>query len=1221
MLEAADGAEALAVVEAEHPDLVITDVLMPVMDGYEFVRQLRLDKATRRIPVVFYTAHYGEREARAFALSSGVSFVLTKPVEPEEVLKIVGRALAGETETGLPQDTSPRATVFDREHLRLLTDKLSEKTGDLGSANARLRALINIGLELASERDAGRLLQNVCVAARDLFGATYVTLGILDRNDRTLQYVFTDGTDAASWIKIGDALPGILRTVVTERRTLRGDNAGGDPVTLELPSLHPQVHAFLTAPIASPVHVYGWIFLGGNEGRPFTEDDEALVMALAGQVGRIYENGYFYRIAQNEAERAQRYLDTAQIILLALDVNGRITQVNRYACSLLGWTAEELLGRDWIETCLPVRVRNLLRKTFHDLLGGDLSIVENPILTRSGEERLIEWRNTVLRDDSGETIGTFSSGTDITERNRAVEQLRLQSEALNAAANAMIITDRAGLIQWSNPAFSELTGYTAAEAMGKNPRDLVKSDQHDEAFYRTLWDAIQSGQVWRGEMINRRKDRSLYTEEQTITPVRDGQRAITHFIAVKQDTTERNRIAEEVRHRVQLSELAAAVGVSLTEADSLAAALQLCAEALVTHVGAAFARVWTLNHSEHVLELQASAGLYTHLNGSHGKVPLGQFKIGRIARDRKPHLTNTVIGDPEVSDQEWAREQGMVAFAGHPLIVGDRVVGVMALFARHALSDSIMSALASVADHIALGIERHRGDEALRTAEERMRFALENADVGIWDMDYKTGALRWSKTIEAHYGFSPGTFGGTFEGFIDRIHPDDRASVLEAVGKAMKTGSEFSVQNRSIWPDGTVRWLSGVGRVLLGDDGEPVRAVGISLDNTERRTLEQQYQQAQKMEAVGRLAGGVAHDFNNLLTVILGYCELLLTDLNPDDPRQADIVEIQKAGARASGLTRQLLAFSRKQIIEPTLLDINQIATDLRPMLGRLIGEDVKVVLGLRSDLAPVKADRGQVEQVVMNLAVNARDAMPKGGTLTIETANVDLDEHYAKMHRDVKPGRYVVLTVTDTGTGMTPEVQARLFEPFFTTKEPGKGTGLGMATVYGIVTRCGGTVGVYSEVGKGTSFKVYFPPADTTAMIEETPAQTVQLHSGTQTVLVVEDEDGLRELAKRLLQRQGYTVLLAADADEALRLFEQNPSIDVLLTDVVMPGASGPDLTKQLVEQHPELRVIYMSGYTEDAIVQHGVLKPGIAFLHKPFTSETLGRKIRDVLDGPPRQ
>jgi two-component system, cell cycle sensor histidine kinase and response regulator CckA len=1218
MVEASDGAEALAVVEAEHPDLVITDVLMPVMDGYEFVRQLRLDEATKQIPVVFYTAHYGEREARAFALSSGVSFVLTKPVEPEDVLKIVGRALAGETETGMPQDVSPLATAFDREHLRLLTDKLSEKAGDLSTADARLRALINIGLELASERDAKRLLQNVCIAARDLFGATYVTLGILDRSDRTLQHLVSDGTDAAGWIKIGDAAPGILRTVVAERRALRGDNARGGPDTLGLPSLHPKVDAFLAAPVASPAHVYGWICLVGNEGRTFTDADEALVMALSGQVGRIYENGYFYSVAKDERDRAQRYLDTAQVILLALDVDGRITQLNRYGCSVLGWTADELSGRDWIETCVPASMRDALRKQFQDLLGGDLSIVENPILTRSGEERLTEWRNTVLRDDAGRTVGTFSSGTDITERTRAQEQLRLQSAALNAAANAIVITDRAGSIQWSNPAFSNLTGYTAIEAVGKNPRDLVKSDQQDQNAYQNLWDTILSGQVWRGEMINRRKDRSLYTEEQTITPVRDEHREITHFIAVKQDTTERNRVAEELRQRAQLSELGAAVGVSLAEAESLPEALQRCTEALVTHLGAAFARVWTLDHTKNVLELQASAGLYTHLDGPHGKVPLGQFKIGRIARDRKPHLTNSVIDDPEVSDQAWAQQEAMVAFAGHPLIVSDRVVGVMALFARHALSDSIISALASVADHIALGIERHRSGEALRTAEERMRFALDSANVGIWDMDHSTGTLRWSETMETQNGLPPGTFGGTFEAFVDSIHPDDRSSVLETVGKALKLGGEFSIQYRAVWPDGAVRWLSGVGRVLLGDLGQPVRAVGISLDNTERRTLEAQYQQAQKMEAVGRLAGGVAHDFNNLLTVMLGYCELLLADLSPGDPRQGDIVEIQRAGTRAGGLTRQLLAFSRKQIIEPMLLDLNQIAADLQPMLGRLIGEDVKVVLGLRPELARVKADRGQVEQVIMNLAVNARDAMPKGGSLTIETANVDLDEHYAKTHRDVKPGRYVVLTVTDTGTGMTPEVQARLFEPFFTTKDPGKGTGLGMATVYGIVTRCGGTVGVYSEVGRGTSFHVYFPQADAAETIADAPPQALQPRTGTQTVLVVEDETGLRELASRLLQRQGYTVLLAASADEALVVFEQNPSIDVLLTDVVMPGASGPDLTRQLVEQRPALRVIYMSGYTEDAIVQHGVLKPGIAFLHKPFTSETLGRKIREMLDRP---
>ena len=512
--------------------------------------------------------------------------------------------------------------------------------------------------------------------------------------------------------------------------------------------------------------------------------------------------------------------------------------------------------------------------------------------------------------------------------------------------------------------------------------------------------------------------------------------------------------------------------------------------------------------------------------------------------------------------------------------------------------------------------ERNQAVDALRTAEERMRFALQSANVGIWDMDYTTGLHRWSETLEAHYGLQPGTFGGTFEAFVERIHPDDRESVMDTVQNASKSGADFSVQNRSIWPDGTVRWLSGAGRVHLGEHGEPVRAVGITLDVTERHTLEEQYQQAQKMEAVGRLAGGVAHDFNNLLTVILGNCELLLTDLGPNDARQADVVEIQKAGLSAAGLTRQLLAFSRKEIIEPTLLDLNEVVDGMRAMLRRLIGEDVNVGLTLGPGPALVKADRGQVEQIVLNLAVNARDAMPRGGTLTIETANVELDEDYAKKHVSLKPGPYVALTVTDTGTGMTPQVQARLFEPFFTTKEVGKGTGLGLASVHGIVERSGGSVDVDSEVGRGTSFKVYFPRAGTAETFVNAAPPVSRPRVGAQTVLLVEDAEELRQLTTRLLERQGYTVLVAANAMEALGLFERNTAIDVLLTDVVMPGDSGPELVSWLVQQRPLLKVIYMSGYTEEAIVDHGVVNPGIAFLHKPFTAEALGRKLREVLD-----
>jgi len=511
---------------------------------------------------------------------------------------------------------------------------------------------------------------------------------------------------------------------------------------------------------------------------------------------------------------------------------------------------------------------------------------------------------------------------------------------------------------------------------------------------------------------------------------------------------------------------------------------------------------------------------------------------------------------------------------------------------------------------------RHEAEKALRTAEERMRFALQSAHIGIWDMDYTTRVLQWSDVMEEQYGLPPGTFGGTFEAFVERIHPDDRTTVLHIAENALKTGTDFAFVNRTIRPDGTIRWLSCAGRTVMDEAGRPLRAVGISQDVTDRLTLEAQFQQAQKMEAIGRLAGGVAHDFNNLLTVILGFCELLLQNASPNSQARIDIGEIQNAGMRAAELTRQLLAFSRKQIIEPTVLDLNTVLTEMRPMLARLIREDVKVLLGARAGLAQIKADRSQLEQVIVNLAVNAQDAMPTGGTLTIEAANVEIDEHYASMHFAIEPGPYVVLTVTDSGTGMTPQVRDRLFEPFFTTKGPGKGTGLGLAMVHGVVTRCGGSVSVYTEVGRGTSFKVYFPRAAGADAVVEPPSPAPQSISGTEAVLVVEDADGLRELTKRLLETLGYHVVAAANAAEAIRLFEDHPSIEVLLTDVVMPGPSGPDLTKQLVERRPKLKVIYMSGYTDDAIVQHGVLKPGIAFLHKPFTSNALGRKIREILD-----
>jgi len=510
-------------------------------------------------------------------------------------------------------------------------------------------------------------------------------------------------------------------------------------------------------------------------------------------------------------------------------------------------------------------------------------------------------------------------------------------------------------------------------------------------------------------------------------------------------------------------------------------------------------------------------------------------------------------------------------------------------------------------------LARWRSEQALRRAEARTKFALDAAGVGIWDLNHTTGSLRWSETLEGHYGLPPGTFEGTFEAFIVRVHPEDRAALVETVNHASRSGAAFTTLYRAVWLDGTERWHSGAGR--FDTSKAPIRGVGIVLDITERRTLEGQFQQAQKMDAVGRLAGGVAHDFNNLLTVILGYSELVLDAGGPDDPNRADLLEIQTAGSRAQGLTRQLLAFSRKQIIQPARLDLNVVVGGMKAMLGRLLKGDVTMVIDLAPGLAAVNADHGQVEQILMNLVVNAGDAMPKGGRLTIATATADLDSHHSTSHFSVTPGPYVSLTVTDTGTGMSPETQAHLFEAFFTTKAAGTGTGLGLATIHTIVKQCGGIVSVASGLGHGTSVSVYFPRMDDVAAGASEPPAPVRQRSGTETVLVVDDSSGLRELTRRLLERQGYRVLVAADGEAAVRLFSSEKGIDVLLTDVVMPGGSGPELARHLTTLVPGLMVIYMSGYTDDAIVQHGVLTPGIAFLHKPFTSDSLGQKLREVL------
>jgi PAS domain S-box-containing protein len=509
-----------------------------------------------------------------------------------------------------------------------------------------------------------------------------------------------------------------------------------------------------------------------------------------------------------------------------------------------------------------------------------------------------------------------------------------------------------------------------------------------------------------------------------------------------------------------------------------------------------------------------------------------------------------------------------------------------------------------------------RAEAALHESEERFRQLADNISEVFWMSDpAKAQILYVSPAYETVWGRSCQSLYDSPQSWLQAIHPDDRDRVLRAAVTRQQSGT-YDEEYRVIRPDHTVRWIRDRAFPVRDAAGRVIRIAGVAQDITETRQLERQLCQAQKMEAIGQLAGGVAHDFNNLISIIAGYSELLAMELPPDDPRRDFVHEIARAGERAASLTRQLLAFSRQQVLEPRVLDLNAVVTEAEKMLRRLIGEDVQLTTSLGPNLNPVWADLGQLDQVILNLAVNARDAMPQGGQLLIETREVELDASYAQAYPEVRPGRYVVLMVADTGCGMTPEVQARIFEPFFTTKAEGKGTGLGLAVVHGIVKQSGGHVSVDSFPGVGTTFKIYLPALEGPAAGASTgvPAKPPQGHG--EVILLVEDEEPVRALTVLLLETLGYRVLEAANGQEALRLVrDSREAVELLLTDVVLPGLSGRELAEAVRRHYPALKVLFQSGYTGEVVARHGLLQADVALLQKPFTLDALAKKVREVL------
>ena len=815
LLQAADGVQALATARAEHPDLIIADILMPTMDGYELVRHIRADPVIAHTPVIFCTAHYHEREAEALARTCGVSIVITKPSEPVTVLSAVEAAL------GLaPRAASPPALEeFDREHLRLLTDKLSQKADDLRVTNERLSALIELGLQLGSELDLRRLLQSLGHAAREIVGARYAVTGILDADGVRLQSLYTSGLDAETAAQIGSPDPGVgvLRTVLREGRCVRVRNPGGDPAALGFSPSRPPIQSWLGAPIASPTRVYGYIGLIDKIGLDeFSKEDERLAGVLAAQVGRVYQNGSLYVDALTHA-----------------------------------------------------------------------SDLEREIFARAQTEKALAERE---------------------------EHIRL---LLDSTAEAIYEIDLRGCCTFANRASSQLLGYAdAGQLLGRNMHALIHHTRKDGTPY-----AVEDCRIFRAFLQNQgshvddevlwRADGSSFPAEYWSYPIcRDGQ--VVGSVVTFLDITERRQLEDQFSQSQQ-------------------------------------------------------------------------------------RLRDVVVSSPAV------------------------------LFTLAIAQDQVQSIS--------------------------------------WTSDNLLEVLGYPPEVAIGPDWWPAN-----------VHPEDLERVKAQANADLFTRGQTTIEYRFRHGGGSYCWTRCDMRLIRDQNGRPSEAVGAWSDITERKraeeeqaALREQLQQAQKLESIGRLAGGVAHDFNNLLTVINGYGDMLLKQLVPDDPLHESVSEIREAGQRAAALVRQLLLLSRKQLTQASEVNLNDIITEVEKMLARVIGEDIRLESALSPSLGCVLADPGQLHQVLMNLAVNARDAMPGGGTLLIETGNVDLEDSYAEQHAEVKPGPYVQLKVSDTGIGMTKDVMSHLFEPFFTTKKPGEGTGLGLATVYGIVKQSGGSIWVYSEPGEGT--------------------------------------------------------------------------------------------------------------------------------------------------------
>lgn len=906
-----------------------------------------------------------------------------------------------------------------------------------------------------------------------------------------------------------------------------------------------------------------------------------------------------------ELER-DRFFTLGIDLFAVADVNGRFLRVNPSFTRVLGWTAEELVSRPFFEFVHPEDRAATEAEMDKLRSGAPVLRFDNRYECKDGSWRVLSWRSA----PSIEPGLIYASARDVTELRQAEAEVRRSEEnlavTLRSIGDAVIGTDAEGGITRMNPVAEQLTGWSETEALGKTIDEVFRIVDQFTRNPATVpvGEVLRTGEVQglANHTVLIARDGSEHPVADSAAPIRDRHGAVIGVVLVFRDVSG-ERALEAAMRRVN-EDLDRRVRLRTAELEKANAQLERSRENLALAQHVALMGSWDLDLLTETGWWSEEMFRLTGFPQENGPPPFRAFlelvhpadRAAIIDANRRAGEEGETVTVEIRSNPANGAVRHFVSTAGPARAEEGRIVRITG----------------TLQDITA----RKRAERLLAETRERLELAVRAAHVGMWDWDIRSGTVYYSPEYKRQLGFEEHELEARYESWADRLHPDDRDRAIDSVHAYVNNPKGRYVQEfRLGHKDGSYRWIHSQGSVVQAADETGPRMVGTHIDITEKKGLEDQFIQAQKMESVGRLAGGVAHDFNNLLSVINGYADVALQALPADSPVRDEITQIRNAGNRAADLTRQLLAFSRKESARPVVLDLAPQLSEIKKLLERLIGEDIELRIESASELARVRMDPGHFEQIIVNLAVNARDAMPYGGTLSITLDNRRADEVAGAAPTGV-PDRFVALTVSDNGIGMDRETLQHAYEPFFTTKKEGKGTGLGLATVYGIVQQNGGLIHAYSEAGRGTSFDIFLPavdsmPLDADASPDESTAR------GSETILLVEDNKQLRDLTARMLQSAGYRVLTAGNSEEAIEIARgRRRGPRLLLTDVVMPGMSGPDLAQRLKTLRPGLKVLFMSGYADTSVAHLDAVDDDTHFLPKPFDGPQLTQKIREVLD-----